>query len=102
MQVRVKSMGMGRVRGCMLLCCSQIQYSHMVEACTRPVRIELRKKPKDLSASEKKEERGHGKGVGVHATLLQSDTVQPYGRAKAGTRRTAMWSRKSRHEACGG
>ena len=42
------------------------------------------KKPKDLSASEG-EERGHGEGGGVYATLLQSDTVQPYGRTKAGT-----------------
>ena len=29
---------------------------------TRPVGVELRKKPKDLSASER-EERGHGEGV---------------------------------------
>ena len=31
----------------------------------------LRKKPQDLSANEI-EERGHGKGVGVYATLVQS------------------------------
>ena len=55
--------------------------------------VELRKKPKDLSASER-EECGHGKGVGVHATLLQSDTVQPYGRAKAGTRPVGVGLRK--------
>ena len=35
----------------------------------------LRKKPKDLSASER-EDREHGEGVGVHGTLLQSDTVR--------------------------
>ncbi len=39
--------------------------------------VGLSTKQKDLSASER-EERGHGKGVGVYATLLQSDTVQPY------------------------
>ena len=43
------------------------------KAGTRPVGVELRKKPKDLSASER-EERGHGEGVCVYATLLQSDT----------------------------
>jgi hypothetical protein len=32
------------------------------------VGIGLRKKPKDLSASER-DERGHGKSVGVYATL---------------------------------
>jgi hypothetical protein len=31
-------------------------------------------------------ERGNGKGVGVYATLLQSDTVQKYGLKKADTR----------------
>ena len=36
--------------------------------------VELSKKPKDLSTSER-EDRGYGKGVGVHGTLLQSDTV---------------------------
>ncbi len=36
---------------------------------TRPVGFELRKKPKDLIASER-EESGHGKGVGVHVTLM--------------------------------
>ena len=45
----------------------------------------LRKKTKDLSASER-EERGHGKGVGVYSTLMKSDTVQSYGRAKEVTR----------------
>ena len=33
---------------------------------------ELRKKPKDLIASER-QERGHVKGVGVYDTLQQSD-----------------------------
>jgi hypothetical protein len=32
--------------------------------------------------------------VGVHATLLQSDTVHPYGRAKAGTRPLGVELRK--------
>ena len=56
---------------------------------TRTVGVELRKKPKDLIASER-EECGHGKGVGVYVTLLQSDTVHPYGHTK------------NRHEDCGG
>ena len=55
--------------------------------------VELRKKAKDLSASQR-EERGYGKGVGVYATLLQTDTVQPYGRAKAGTRPVGVGLRK--------
>ncbi len=63
--------------------------------------VELHKKPKDLIASER-EERGHGKGVGVYATLLQSDTVQPYGRAKAGTRPVGVEMRKKPKEGGGG
>jgi len=35
--------------------------------------VELQK-PRNLSASES-EERGHGEGGGVYATLLQSDTL---------------------------
>ncbi len=54
------------------------------EVDTRPVGVDLRKKPKDLSTSDR-EDRGHGKGVGVYATLLQSNTVQSYGRGKADT-----------------
>jgi hypothetical protein len=57
------------------------------------VGVGLRKKPKHLSASER-EERGHGEGVGVYATLLQSDTGQPYGRAKAGPRPVGVGLRK--------
>ncbi len=38
--------------------------------------VGLCKKPKDLSASDR-EERGHGKGVGVYATLHKSDTERP-------------------------
>ena len=53
----------------------------------------MRKKPKDLSASER-EDRGHGKGVGVYATLLQSDTDLTYGRVKAGTRPVGVGLRK--------
>ena len=45
----------------------------------------MRKKPKDLSASER-EEGGNGEGVGVYYTLLESDTVHPYGRTKVGMR----------------
>ena len=55
--------------------------------------VELRKKPKDLSASES-EERGLEEGVGVYASLLQSDAAQPYGRAKAGTRPVGVELRK--------
>ena len=60
----------------MLLCRSQIHYSHMVaqKQGTKTVGVGLRKKPKDLSTSER-EERGYGKGVGVYAILLQSDTL---------------------------
>ena len=46
------------------------------------------KKPKDLSAHES-DKRGHGKGGGVYTTLLQSDTVQSYGRTKTVTRTVA-------------
>ena len=38
-------------------------YGHS-KAGTRPVGVELRKKPKDLSVSER-EDRGHGEGGGV-------------------------------------
>ena len=78
---------MGRVGVCMLLCCSQIHNSHMVaqKQAQGLGGLGCAKKPKDLSASER-EERGRGEGVGVYATLMQSDIVQPYGRAKAGTR----------------
>ena len=54
--------------------------------------VELQK-PRNLSAHES-EKCEHGKGVGVHATLLQSDTVHPYGRAKAGTRPLGVELRK--------
>ena len=52
---------------------------------TRPVGVELHKKPKDLSVSER-EDRGHGEGGSVYGTLLQSDTIYPYGHAKSVTR----------------
>jgi hypothetical protein len=45
------------------------------------VGVVLRKKPKDLSGSER-EECGDREGVGVYDTLLQSDTVQSYGHGK--------------------
>ena len=48
----------------------------------RPEGVGLHKKPKDLSVSER-EVCEQGEGVGVNDTLLQSDTVHPYGRAKA-------------------
>jgi hypothetical protein len=56
----------------MLLFYSQIHYRDMVaqKSVTSPVGVGLRKKPKDLSASER-EECGHGKGVGVHVTMLR-------------------------------
>ena len=57
------------------------------------MRAWLRKKPTGLSASES-EEREHGEGRDVYASLLQSDTVQPYGRAKAGTRPVGVELRK--------
>ncbi len=47
------------------------------EAGTRPG-VGTRKTPKYLSASES-EECGHGEGGGVYATLMQSDTLKPYG-----------------------
>ncbi len=70
---------MRRVWVYMLLCCSQIQYRFMVaqKQSRGLMGVGLRKKPKHLSASER-EERGHGEGVGVPDTLLQSDTVQLY------------------------
>ncbi len=43
-------------------------------------KVELQK-TRNLTVSER-EERGHGTCGDVHAALLQSDTVQPYGRAK--------------------
>ena len=49
-------------------------YGRAKIADTRPVGVELRKKPKDLSAN-KSEEFGHGEGEGVYGTLLQSDTL---------------------------
>ena len=46
---------------------------------TRPT-----KKPKDLSGCES-EEFGYGEGECVYVTLIQSDTVQPYGHGEGGT-----------------
>ena len=68
--------GMGRVGGCILLRWSQIHYNHMVTEKQGRVLpgVDLCKKPKDLSASER-QDRGHGKGVGVYVTLLQSHTL---------------------------
>ena len=76
---------MGREWVCMLLCCSQIQYIHMVtEKETRDLRglsvivIDPRKKPKDLSVSER-EDREHGEGVSTEdvreSTLCTYDVV---------------------------
>ena len=64
MQVRGRSVGMGRVWVCMLICCSQIQYRKMVaqKQALGLWGLGCAKKPKDLSASER-EERGHGEGV---------------------------------------
>jgi hypothetical protein len=69
-EVREKSVDMGRVWGCILLSCSQIQ-THKVQSYgrvkedTSPVGVDLTQKTKDLSVSER-EECGHGKGVGVY------------------------------------
>ncbi len=71
-----------------LLQSDTVQSYGLVKAGTSPVGVGLRKKPKDLIASDV-EERGHWKGVGVHVTLFQSDTV-------------VIWSRQNRHESCGG
>ena len=49
-----------------------------------PVGLDLCKKVKDLIAS-KREESGHGKGVGVYPTLLPSNKPHPYGLEKADT-----------------
>ena len=51
------------------------------------------KKPKDLSTSER-EECEYGEVRDVYATLLQSDTVQPYGHVKAVTRPVGVELRK--------
>ncbi len=45
--------------------------------------VGLRKKPKDLSASER-EEHEHGEGVGVYATLLQTIHIINRERGKKG------------------
>ena len=42
------------------------------------VGVDRHKKPKDLSTNES-EERGHGEGVGVYTTLIQSDTLKSNG-----------------------
>ena len=68
-----------------LLQSDTVQQYGRTKADTSPVGFELRKKRKDLSASES-EECGHGEGGGVYPTLMQSDTVQSSGRAKADTR----------------
>ena len=60
-----------------LLQSDTVQPYGCAKAGTSPVGVGLRKKPKDLSESEK-EEREYGEGKDVYATLLQSDTVQPY------------------------
>ena len=54
MHMRVRIVSMGRVWVCMILCCSQIQYIHMVAPKqAQGLGVELRKKSKDLSASER-------------------------------------------------
>ena len=60
---------------------------------TSPGGVGLHKKPKDLSGSES-EERENGEGRDVYTTLLKSDTVQSYGRARAGTRPGGVGLRK--------
>jgi hypothetical protein len=52
------------------------------EECISLLEIELQK-PRNLSPHES-EESEHGEGVGVYDTLLQSDTVKPFGHSKAG------------------
>ena len=57
------------------------------------MRVELRKKPKEQSSSESKE-CGHGEGVGVYSTLVQSDTLSIFGRTKAGMSPVGVGLRK--------
>jgi hypothetical protein len=63
---------MGRMWVWMILCCSQIQYRHMVTQKKTRGLFGLCKRPQDLIASER-EECGYGKDVGEYDTLLQSD-----------------------------
>ena len=58
-----------------LLQSDTVQSYGLVKTGTSPVGVGLRKKPKDLIASDV-EERGHWKGVGLHVTLFQSDILQ--------------------------
>ena len=70
---------MGRVWVCILLLNSDtVQPYGRTKADTRPEGVGLRKKPKDLCISER-EDRDHGKGGDVYATLLQSDTLKSNG-----------------------
>ena len=55
-------------------------YINSVEEVVSLFQVDLQKS-RNLSAHER-EECEHGKGGGVYATLLQSDTVQPYGNSK--------------------
>jgi hypothetical protein len=79
---------------CMLLCYSQIQYRHMVTQKQVQDLLGLDYARDQRTWLQVREECGHGEGVGVYVTLLQSDTVQTYGRTKAGTRPVGVGLRK--------
>ena len=57
----------------MLIIIQLLLYIDSTEEVVILFEVELQK-PRTLSASES-EERRHGEGVGVYATLLQSDTL---------------------------
>ena len=63
---------------------SIILYIDSTEEVVTLFEVELQK-PRNLKTHES-EECEYGVGVGVYTTLLQSDTVQSYGRTEAGTR----------------
>ena len=61
--------GVGRDVYSTLLQSDTVQSYGRSKTDTRPVGVDLLKKPKDLSGSES-EDRGHGEGGGVYDTLM--------------------------------